>query len=76
MSVIIVITVLIFIIVCIICIIIYKGKSMKLDIRFEKRDYYSHFCVCLLCSKPADDVNVAPNIGYGLITIAEASMTR
>ena len=73
-SVIIVITVLILIIVCITCIIIYKRESMKLDLRFEKRDCYSHLCV-LLCSKCADDVNVAPNIGYGLI-IAKASAAQ
>ena len=75
MSVIIVITVLILIIVCITCIIIYKRESMKLDLRFEKRDCYSHLCVLLLCSKCADDVNVAPNIGYGLI-IAKASAAQ
>ena len=48
---------------------------MKLDLRFEKRDCYSHLCVLLLCSKCADDVNVAPNIGYGLI-IAKASAAQ
>ena len=37
-SVIVLIIVLVLIIVCITCIIIYKRKSVKLDIRFEKRD--------------------------------------
>ena len=75
-SVIVVVTILILIIVCITCIITYKRKSMKLDLRFGMRDYYNHFYVHLSCSQPADDVNVAPNIGYGLVNIAKASVTR
>ena len=42
-SAIVLIIVLILIIVCITCIILYKKKSMKLDLRFEKRDIIDIF---------------------------------
>ena len=64
------------VIVLIIVLILIKKKSMQLDIRFEKMiKYCSHFFY-FLCSKLADDVKVAPNMGYGLVNIAKASAAQ